>query len=80
MHSMPAFWQLIHGCRLSQRTFLFLQVTHDLGFNGGALAPLVGGEVVLGFKGFGALSPSTPPLMTCCEGGGEPALEGLVCR
>ena len=35
MHSMPALWQLEHGCLLSHLTFLLLQVVHDLGFRVG---------------------------------------------
>lgn len=50
MHSMSALLQFEQGCRLSHRTFLFLQVTQDLGFGcAGAEAPLalfVGGESV----------------------------------
>lgn len=47
---MPALLQWEHGCRLSQRTFLFLHVTQDLGFGCGAdgfpFVPFVGGESV----------------------------------
>ena len=32
-HSIPCLLQLEHGCRLSQRTFRFLHVVHDRGFN-----------------------------------------------
>ena len=50
MHSMPALLQLMHGCRLSHRTFRFLHVTHDLGFNGLPAAPFVVAGPLLGLE------------------------------
>lgn len=75
---MPTLEQLIHGCRLSQRTFRFRQVTHDLGFNVGAPAPLTGGDLVFGFEALETLCPSVSPSIAYCCGGGELALEGLA--
>jgi len=74
---MPALVQLIHGCRLSQRTFRFLQVTHDLGFKGGAAAPLIGSKLVFDFEALETLCPFVSPRIACCCGGGELVLEGL---
>ena len=77
-HSIPALLQLIHGCRLSQRTFLFLQVTHDLGFKEDTPAPFVGGEVVFGLGAFVLLRSLLWLLAACLCDGGELVVEGLV--
>jgi len=45
MHSIPAFWQLEHGCFLSHRTFLFLHVVQDLGLMFGPGGGLFEGEI-----------------------------------
>lgn len=51
---MPALLQLMHGCRLSHRTFLFLHVTHDLGFNG---VPFVVAGPLLGLEPLETVGP-----------------------
>ena len=49
MHSTPALTQFEHGCLLSHRTFLFLQVLQDLAFSCGDEA-LFDSEEVLFWK------------------------------
>ena len=50
-HSTPALLQFEQGCLLSHRTFLFLQVVHDLEFNGDGEAPFECGEGLLWLVG-----------------------------
>jgi hypothetical protein len=52
IQSICAFWQLAHGYRLSQRTFLRRQVTHDRGFSAGPAPPPVADEGVEVEAGF----------------------------
>ena len=66
---MPALLQLEHGWRLSQRTFLFLHVTQDLGLGCGAdEVPFVGG--VLLFWRLFEISVAALPLFEVDRGRG----------
>lgn len=57
MHSIPALLQLMHGCCLSHRTFLFLQVTQDLGFKELPAAMCFGAWPLLGLEPLEVVGP-----------------------